>query len=113
MPHTLPVHEPAPVYKDRGLGLAAPLLVVLPAFSLGPSNGQIGSLSVAAPFLAAALVERATRVLWAGAVAVLVFVVTAQANDAVWDTAAKIRFGAVIVGTFVAYWVAVTRIRAI
>jgi hypothetical protein len=113
MPHTLPVHQPAPVYKDRGLGLAAHLLVVILAFSVGPSDGQIGSLTVAAPFLAAALVERATRVLWAGAVAVLVFVVAAQANDAGWDTAARIRLAAVVVGTFVAYWVAVSRIRAI
>ena len=112
MPHTLRRHVPVPIYKDRGIGLAALWLGIIVGFDLYRGTGQITGLTVAAPFLAAALVERASRVVWVGVASVVVVLLSAQMNDTNWDAAARVRLGAVIVATIVAWVIASTQIRS-
>src|SRR6478752_7333777 len=114
MPHTLPSHshQPVPFYKDRGIALAAAWLVLIVLFNLYRGTGQITGLTVAAPFLAAALVERAIRVVWVGLAGLLVVLVSAAVNDTPWDLAQQVRFGAVVVATVISYLISRSQLRA-
>lgn len=112
MPHTLPTHQPVPLYKDRGVALAGLWLAAILGFNLYKGTGQLTGLSVAAPFLAAALAERARRVLYVGAATVAVVIINTQVNNTAWDAAARIRVVAALVATAVAWWIAVTQVRA-
>src|SRR5689334_23216468 len=112
MPHTLASRTPVPFYKDRGIALATLWLAAILAFNLYRGTGQITGLTVAAPFLAATLVERASRVIWVGLAGLVVVVLSAWANDTPWDAAQRVRFGAVIVATVISWLISVSQQRA-
>src|SRR6478609_3971226 len=114
MPHNLPPgHTTAPFYRDRGLGLAGLWLLVVLGYNVaqGSTGTQVTTLSVAAPFLAAALVDRARRVLLVGVGVLAVFAISAQLADTVWDTSQRVRVGSAVLATIVATFIAQARLR--
>ena len=112
MPHTLHRHVPVPFYKDRGVGLAVIWLLVVLAFNFWWDSGQITGVTVAAPFLAATMTEKASRVLWVGAAGVAVVVISTEHVGTGWEAASRIRVVAVLLAAGISFFISRSQLRA-
>jgi serine phosphatase RsbU (regulator of sigma subunit) len=115
VPHTLPSFSPAPLHRDRGVQVAVLWLGAIFAYNMAQDAraDHVSGLVVGAPFLAAALVDRSRRVVFAGIAAALTLGLTSAAAGIPWDKSDTIRLIAVAVSTGIATWAAAVRIRAL
>jgi hypothetical protein len=108
--HTIEREKPVPFHRDLGVRVSVAWLVVLSLVTV-LLDSQLTGLVAVAPFLAAALSERVTRVLVIAVLACVVFVLTATVIDAVWNDAQWIRFWGVVVSGAVAALAGASRER--
>jgi serine phosphatase RsbU (regulator of sigma subunit) len=106
---------PRPWYRDQGVWAGAGCIGILSVINLanpaGPQYSIVAGFAVA-PLLAGILVERATRILWVGAAALVLAWYCGVRNELpVTDPVQEVRLGLVAISGVAAYLAARVRLR--
>lgn len=107
---TLTRRPPRRLAADPGVRVTVVWLLLMLVLNLAMSSTLVGLLTVT-PFLAAALVERPRRVVAAGVLTVVCFLLVVELRDRPWDGAQEIRLAGIVFATVVATLAGSARLR--